>query len=286
MTLSLNGSELDITLENETTVGQVLEAVDRWLEEKRESLGQVILDGVNIPADQLEAACSRELTEQTCLELRSSSWSKLFRAALSAADDFLSQFSRLSGTPEERRSLWLSLPASSFLRFREPALAALIEKALEPAPSSYTDGASAGMSQTDQEALRSVLARRIAEIDDPQAAAAKLPAALLSMADRLEQLPLELQTGKDRLVASTLKDFADLAAELLRLRQLSRDQGIDWDARDSEHRSVPETLEELNDTLRELISAYENDDVVLVGDLAEYEVAPRLRALANLISQD
>jgi hypothetical protein len=38
-------------------------------------------------------------------------------------------------------------------------------------------------------------------------------------------------------------------------------------------------VEEFNSTLKELFSAYENRDTVLVGDIAEYELAPRLLKL-------
>ena len=36
---------------------------------------------------------------------------------------------------------------------------------------------------------------------------------------------------------------------------------------------------EFSAALRELLAAYEQHDTVLVGDLAEYEMAPRLRGL-------
>ena len=39
---------------------------------------------------------------------------------------------------------------------------------------------------------------------------------------------------------------------------------------------VRDFIEDFGAALRELTSAYENRDAVLVGDLAEYELAPRL----------
>ena len=36
---------------------------------------------------------------------------------------------------------------------------------------------------------------------------------------------------------------------------------------------------EFNNTLRDLLGAYEQRDTVLVGDIAEYEIAPKLRYL-------
>ena len=42
---------------------------------------------------------------------------------------------------------------------------------------------------------------------------------------------------------------------------------------------MAEYLTEFGAALKELLAAYEQRDAVLVGDLAEYELAPRLRDL-------
>jgi hypothetical protein len=43
-------------------------------------------------------------------------------------------------------------------------------------------------------------------------------------------------------------------------------------------------MEEFGAALKELLAAYEVRDAVLVGDLAEYELAPRLRGLYAAIN--
>ena len=40
---------------------------------------------------------------------------------------------------------------------------------------------------------------------------------------------------------------------------------------------MPEFYGSFNDVLRELTGAFEHKDAVLIGDLAEYEVLPRMR---------
>jgi hypothetical protein len=46
---------------------------------------------------------------------------------------------------------------------------------------------------------------------------------------------------------------------------------------------VSDSLSEFDAALKELLAAYEQRDAVLVGDLAEYELAPRLRVLYDAI---
>ncbi len=47
--------------------------------------------------------------------------------------------------------------------------------------------------------------------------------------------------------------------------------------------SFKSLLEEIGSILRELLSAYESQDTVLVGDLAEYEIVPRLGSLQEAL---
>ena len=56
-----------------------------------------------------------------------------------------------------------------------------------------------------------------------------------------------------------------------------------------EDMSITVFFAEFNNTLRNLLDAYEQRDTVLVGDIAEYEIAPKLRnlydALVNAITR-
>ena len=104
---------------------------------------------------------------------------------------------------------------------------------------------------------------------------------MAASADRLEAVPLELQTGKDATAALTLRDLAALMGKLLRLVPIVKYSGIDIDSIRIGEYAFNEYFEELKTALKELTAGYENGDAILVGDLAEYELAPRLRALAS-----
>jgi hypothetical protein len=47
--------------------------------------------------------------------------------------------------------------------------------------------------------------------------------------------------------------------------------------------NLKDYIDEFSTALKELASAYENNDTVLVGDLAEYELSPRLLCLAGVL---
>jgi hypothetical protein len=120
---------------------------------------------------------------------------------------------------------------------------------------------------------------RVEEIDDPRAALNAFRSSLEPVATRLEALPLDLQTRKDANAAETVAAFASLITKLFRLLPLLRSVGISLDDALVEGTAFRPYLEEFGAALKELGAAYEGGDAVLVGDLAEYELAPRLRSL-------
>jgi hypothetical protein len=285
MIVTLNGQALDITIENERSIGELLSGVEAWLEESDQSVSGFSVDGEAVPVSRIDEACARELNGVERLDLISSSWNVLYRQALArcarAIEESLAE--RIAARAERRRpalagivSAYLGSPAANFLSGAQGTLfrdvdAALNEEAADPVP-----------------ALESVLAEvreRERELDSPRAELAGARASLASIADRLEALPLELQTGKDAQAAGTLRDFSLLSAKLIRLVPLLKDDGLDLKETVIGSVSFRTYFEELGSTLKELTAGYENGDAILVGDLAEYELAPRLRSLDDTLGE-
>jgi hypothetical protein len=61
-------------------------------------------------------------------------------------------------------------------------------------------------------------------------------------------------------------------------------EGFDPAAQKIGDQSFEDFFEDFNTALRELTAGYESGDAILVGDLAEYELAPRLRTLETAIA--
>jgi len=100
--------------------------------------------------------------------------------------------------------------------------------------------------------------------------------------DHIVEVPVLLQTGKDRDAMERIAGFSELASRLLRLCSLVMTNRValplDW---------KPEALERgaerLNGILRELVGAFDAGDTVLIGDLVEYEIVPGLQDLLQHI---
>ena len=69
MELFVNGSKLDIQLENEKTVGDVLKSFEEQSSKEGIATVNIIVDGKNISADLFDETAKKELTDSTKIEL-------------------------------------------------------------------------------------------------------------------------------------------------------------------------------------------------------------------------
>lgn len=69
MELFINGSKVDITLEDEQTVGDVLKSFEEECAKNEATTVSIVLDGHLVTADEFEATAKTPLTDSTKLEL-------------------------------------------------------------------------------------------------------------------------------------------------------------------------------------------------------------------------
>ncbi len=97
--------------------------------------------------------------------------------------------------------------------------------------------------------------------------------------EEIGEVAVLLQTGKDRQAMETIIRFSELFQCLVRIfsslkltaKNHSRIGGKSFDT----------FFTELNLMLEELLEAFNHQDSVLIGDLLEYEIAPRLEELKD-----
>ena len=111
----------------------------------------------------------------------------------------------------------------------------------------------------------------------------RLTQELLKYADDFEQIPVAMQTGKDAQVLNVLGTFSEKLNELYRALLLSDVTELPIDIQ-IEGKSVHEYQKEITTLLRDIVSSIEEKDIIQVGDLAEYELAPLVKTLINGVS--
>ncbi|MDR3160699.1 MAG: hypothetical protein LBU28_03695 [Spirochaetaceae bacterium] len=272
MDIAINGKPADITLETETTLGEILGGIAQWMRGSGHLLSGLRLDGELIGSASMGDVFSRELAGIRSIDILTSTRGELMAEALIAAGDFLKAYGEAPFTGQGRiREEWEKTPASGFLAGEDPDLAGGLAQTFR----------GNGLPLPQWEAL---IGERLRELADPLEEAVTMEQAVSGIARRLEDLPLDIQTGKDARAAETVSLFSALTEKIFRLICLFRERGLLSEPPASEGPSADEPAEAFTLALRELLAAYEAKDAVLVGDLAEYELAPRLLRLYAVLN--
>lgn len=195
MEFYVNNQKLDITLENEKTIGDVLKSFEAECSKNNATTIHITLNGNNIDATAIDSVCEMPLEESTKLEL----------------------------TVVSENELKSSL--------------------------------------TNQKEV------------------------CQSLSDELANLSIKLQSGKDKeagLLISKLADFIEnfchLAALSMLFPQLYERLSIDG-------KKINDFFQEFSGILNDFEQALSSQDTVLMGDLAEYEISPRLISIAKTIEE-
>jgi hypothetical protein len=134
------------------------------------------------------------------------------------------------------------------------------------------------------EELGTAIESRMNEIENPRAELASAAAELRESVGQLGDVSVMLQTGRDQEAMQAIVRFTDLSSRIIRLYpSLKSPGGIDFTTLVVDGTTLPEFYTEFNGILGELIDAFGTEDSVLIGDLLEYEITPRLEKLRSYI---
>lgn len=100
----------------------------------------------------------------------------------------------------------------------------------------------------------------------------------------LTDVPIQLQTGKELAVMETINRFSMRLERLYRLLPLLPLGGFDQKELLVQATPLAELPGLLSPILEELLGALKNRDTILVGDISEYELAPKIEELSAVLS--
>ena len=266
MIIRINGVDADIKLETEKNVGDILCALDTWLAGTGHRLSGISINGETISTGGMEACFGRGIENIDTLDIHTSQILDLFAESLAQTVQDLAAYES-AGYEEKTRFIeqWKQSPQALLLAEQSPELCNWAVKTLSG------EGSPQGLSQIIEERLR--------ELQNPAEEISKAGAPVSDVCARLEELSLDIQTGKDARAAETVQGFSGITEKVFRIINILRKKGFPIDEITVENVSIASYIGEFSAALRELLAAYEQHDTVLVGDLAEYEMSPRLRNL-------
>lgn len=286
MEIRVNSQPLTFTLEDERTLGEVVQALERWLEgsplvlasvrrgdDGRELLAEPPASWADTPHEQVDRL---EVTVRHSSELRLANLHTLLEY-LQLASDFAAAGGPEARLAELRRGLspFLESLGRHFAEAETGEQAGVFSFLLDAGGGPEAWGPEArerlGRAAAD---LSDRIQARLGEQDRPLDALRSLSGELEAAAEGVSEVSLLLATGRDREAMQTVVRFTELTQRLLSLAGALPE--VDG-------QSAAEYFGALNRILNELLQAFQARDTVLIGDLLEYEIAPRLRQLRGAL---
>lgn len=288
MEILVNRERLDFRLENESSLGEVIDGLARWLGSGDFAITAIDVNATSYALHDRTAWESMELGEVRQLSVEALprhnadratvvallEYFGLLREAISRRDDGI--LAELAGElPYVRRRLAQFFPA---LVGPNGTIAGLDDERLNAG--ALPSEASAERIRTGVADLIALLTAREREYEDPARELAVTLGRLSAVAPEVVDVPVQLQTGRGQEAMRTIVKLTELLSRVIRLIPLAETccESVAFDLG-----GVRAFAEELAPVLEEIEDALRAGDTVLVGDLLEYEVAPRLETLARLV---
>lgn len=295
MNIKINDQDLDFTIENNETLGDVVKDIEAWLDGSDLVLCSVTHGEQDLLSRPDEEWAATPNSEVGTLEVMVKHTRELTVANLQTILEYLDLLKQAVTAGQGE------LLAELFSGF--PALAESVQKHF-PNPDTSLQAISGLFLHAESEevlgwdaekteqAVRLIdllsgnVSFRLQELLDPRTALKTLSGALESCIEEISEISILLQTGKDRQAMDTMVRFSELSQSLVRLVS-----SVLLDSADTSKQvtvggmGLQDFYRELNGILAELLEAFDANDSVLIGDLMEYEVAPRLETLRIFLQE-
>jgi hypothetical protein len=292
--LTINGETVSYSLENERSLGEVVKGVQSWLAAAGFLVTELRADGRDLLQEQPEAWGDVALVQ--ALDVKATHTGDMKIAHWQTVDVWFGMLAEelgraagmppgaAAGMPDPLEDLLAGLPqilegftANPFLppgsdmARRFEALWKSQGRVEDPRawPAERREEA-AGLIRD----LRAAVRQRMEDATHPKEPLARRTAMLRDSLGDLREVSLLLQTGRDKAAMDIMVRFTDVVQSLMDL--------LPFLPPDPERARL---LTELTPVLRDLVSAFDAHDAVLIGDLLEYEVAPRMERITPLLEK-
>lgn len=103
------------------------------------------------------------------------------------------------------------------------------------------------------------------------------------LSSKMQEVPVALQNGKNAEVGESIKNLADSIDQFCHIAALASLFPEDFDAAKVNGLNFQEFIKDFSPILADFEEGLKNNDTVLIGDLAEYEICPRLQSISEAL---
>ncbi|HSV56449.1 MAG TPA: hypothetical protein VLH39_05005 [Magnetospirillaceae bacterium] len=287
MKITADGIGLDIEMED-SSLGEILARADDRIDRAGSVMVALRLDGRTLGPDDIEALADRPAAEFHSLEADTIPASELRIRAYETIIGFLETlrgWAAGSVTAFALKKDWEDYRGaySGLLSADEHSFLDLMGRDLDALPLDV-GSMDCGRMERHADRLEPVFRERLEEILRPVEAMKSTAGLYAAEMENLREVPVRLQTGKDAEAIRSILEFVEIFHKANRILPELERAGTDTTVLRIEGRTLPEFYEAFNNTLRLLMAAFESHDYVTIGDLAEYEIVPRMNAFFGTIA--
>lgn len=273
MTITINDVEIDYTLEKEQSLDDVLNELDSWLRTSGHVIETVRIDGAVMPSDDLQwRERNIDAVQMVALEVRSLREKDL--NDLETLRNYFELLNRVLSDGSEDQILSV-LEESAYI------VAGLGRYLPEVSEAFGANPRSASLN----ESIVKLLESRQKELLDPEKETRATVTVLRRNLSRIEEVPTTLQSGNPAEAMNAVTGFTELVSKLLRILPLLMEINPAVADLEVEGMDMPSFVQDLNGILTELVESLHGEDYVLLGDLLEYEISPRVLALVDALER-
>lgn len=295
MDIRINDQNLDFTIEKNETLGDVVKDIEAWLDGSDLVLCSVKHEDQNLLSQPYEEWAKTPHSEVGTLNVMVKHTRELTVLNLQTILEYLDLLKQATAAGKGKLlgELFSGFPAlveSVRKHFPNPdaTLQALVALFLHADVEEVLGWPEEKMQQAVKliDLVSGNVSFRLQELQDPRAALETLSEDLKICIEEISEISILLQTGKDRQAMDTMVRFSELSQSLVRLVASvlanSADPGKQVTVGGM---GLQDFYRDLNGILTELLEAFHANDSVLIGDLMEYEVAPRLEQLRTFLQE-
>ena len=111
----------------------------------------------------------------------------------------------------------------------------------------------------------------------------KLSTLFVDLSEKMEQVPMELQKGNNKEVSNSIKNLADSIDTFCNIATLASLFPDDFKTPTVAGLNFEEFFKDFSPILKDFEEALSNNDSVMIGDLSEYEICPRLKSISEAL---
>ena len=294
MEVRINDNPIDVRLENETNALEVLRQLDQWLLSERFFISSVLINGTATSPSDTAVLEKIQIADVNLFDITAMPLDEMVYEGFATLLDYFTFLYRgikenntglLADLYNEFPHILSSIDYILDLKVGSKPVSEALKNLFEGF-SAASDGihAKEGLAEFIEN-LCYYIEGRIREIANPLIELKAAASLMQAQIPGLEEIPILLQTGKERKAMEMIITFTEIHEKLTRLFPLLKEKELgDILGSTIEGLSFMDFYKDLNLKFQELIEAMEAEDSILFGDLLEYEIAPKIGTLTETIN--